>query len=206
MTIDLKNSKTILEGLGFTHIVVIAKDVSVKVVGSIDSAFHSHRDAEQHASYLSSLYRMENSFKVEALGDRLMPGDWVKTQDGEILYFRSFSCTESWGVFVDTPDSRGLEFRLPLIGLKKAPEEFIPEGYRPVGSFKPNTELYGRAISIYDANSDTDVVALGILMEILSPFTFLVNRTVWEIGQAEDLQIHDDGTLSLWNAVKVRET
>jgi citrate synthase len=51
-----QNERRDLLLMGFNHVVYIDKDVSVEVVGSVQSAFRKERDAEAEAARLSSLY------------------------------------------------------------------------------------------------------------------------------------------------------
>jgi hypothetical protein len=52
---------------GFEAAVVIAKDVSVVVVGAVESVFRNRPDAEAEAARLSTLYGVEGSFAAEEL-------------------------------------------------------------------------------------------------------------------------------------------
>jgi len=74
-------------------------------------------------------------------------------------------------------------------------------------TFKPNTELYGRKMKIYDANNEpADNSCLeGTLKEITGMHTYLVTMAdgsvqEWEVVSVNDLTVEEDGTLTLWNA------
>jgi hypothetical protein len=66
-----------LQRMHFTHVIVIAKDVSVQVVGSVQSAFSHGQDAKAECNRLCEMYaeleaartgqRIEDSFEVVAL-------------------------------------------------------------------------------------------------------------------------------------------
>lgn len=58
-----------LLAMGFTHIVVIDKDVSVQVPGSVQSAFSHGQDAEAELKRLNEMYAhwAPDAFRVEEL-------------------------------------------------------------------------------------------------------------------------------------------
>ena len=58
--------RIMLVGMRFTHVVFVKRDVSVEIVGSVQSAFRKRADAENEAHRLSSMYRAD-SFGVETL-------------------------------------------------------------------------------------------------------------------------------------------
>lgn len=65
MTPDYKRAG--LLAMGFTHVVVIAVDVSVRTRGTIEAAFRCECDATHLATRLCHLYSHENAFVVEQL-------------------------------------------------------------------------------------------------------------------------------------------
>jgi hypothetical protein len=52
-----------LRAMGFTHAVVIAKDVSIKVVGSVESVFTRKSDAIDECGRLNRIY---SQFELES--------------------------------------------------------------------------------------------------------------------------------------------
>jgi hypothetical protein len=58
-----------LRAMGFTHIIVIDKDVSIVVPGAVESAFRHELDAIRECQRLNDMYlgltKIENGFRVE---------------------------------------------------------------------------------------------------------------------------------------------
>ncbi|RIA46422.1 hypothetical protein DFR49_0963 [Hephaestia caeni] len=48
----------------------------------------------------------------------IKPGTWIRTEEGERLYFRRYSSTGHWGFFAETNHRAAAEHKLPLAGLK----------------------------------------------------------------------------------------
>ncbi|MDF0490406.1 hypothetical protein PX554_19950 [Sphingomonas sp. H39-1-10] len=46
------------------------------------------------------------------------PGMWIRTEEGEKLFFRRYSSTGHWGFFADGNHHSAREHKLPLAGLK----------------------------------------------------------------------------------------
>ncbi len=46
------------------------------------------------------------------------PGMWIRTEEGERLYFRRYSSTGHWGFFSESSHHTAAEYKLPLAGLK----------------------------------------------------------------------------------------
>ena len=53
--------------MGLTYVVYIAKDVSVRIVGSIESAYRTKSDANNTAERLSKMYRDDGAFAALTL-------------------------------------------------------------------------------------------------------------------------------------------
>jgi hypothetical protein len=50
--------------MNFTHVVYIARDVSVRSIGSVEGAFRSWNDAGLFASLLDKMYEVDGAFQV----------------------------------------------------------------------------------------------------------------------------------------------
>jgi hypothetical protein len=48
----------------------------------------------------------------------IVPGMWIRTEEGEKLFFRRYSSTNHWGFFSDSNHHAAAEHKLPLAGLK----------------------------------------------------------------------------------------
>lgn len=48
----------------------------------------------------------------------ITPGCWIRTEEGEKLFFRRYSSTRHWGFFADDSHHTTAEHKLPLAGLK----------------------------------------------------------------------------------------
>ena len=46
------------------------------------------------------------------------PGMWIRTEEGEKLFFLRYSSTGHWGFFSDDRHHAAREYKLPLAGLK----------------------------------------------------------------------------------------
>jgi hypothetical protein len=49
----------------------------------------------------------------------IVPGIWIRTEEGEKLFFRRYSSTSHWGFFSDSNHHAAAEHKLPLAGLKR---------------------------------------------------------------------------------------
>lgn len=47
----------------------------------------------------------------------IAPGMWIRTEDGEKLYFSRYSSTRHWGLFSESRHRLAAEYKLPLDGL-----------------------------------------------------------------------------------------
>lgn len=70
----------------------------------------------------------------------------------------------------------------------------------PEASFIPATEHYGKRAYVRDGNGRN--IARGMLTDILSPFSFVVDGIVWEVGQTDDFDPSAD-KVEIYNAVRV---
>ncbi|OUC53021.1 MULTISPECIES: hypothetical protein [Sphingomonadaceae] len=51
------------------------------------------------------------------------PGMWIRTEEGEKLFFRRYSSTGHWGFFSESNHHNAREHKLPLAGLRPWPKE-----------------------------------------------------------------------------------
>lgn len=66
-SIESENEMLLLKMLGYTHVLRVAKDVSVVIVGSIQSAYKHKSDALEAWQRLNAMYKVEDAFEVVEL-------------------------------------------------------------------------------------------------------------------------------------------